>query len=95
MRYSAAVLLFLTTGGAGASSLVALEPAKAGLSPSMVVLANGQPTRPSRSVVTLDEALPAVSNEKLSAIGTHPKLGPGETPVLIKGGLTAQPAGRK
>jgi len=94
MRFSAAVLLFLTTGSAGASSLVLLESAKAGLGPSMV-LADGEPSHPSRSVLTLAETVPAVSHEKLSAIGSQPERRPGKAPLLIKGGRTGQPAGRK
>ncbi|MGI6851355.1 hypothetical protein [Mesorhizobium sp. 1B3] len=89
MRFSAAVLLFFTTGNAGASSLVALEPMEARVGPSMVELANGGPSRPSRSVIALDEAVPAVSHEKLSAIGKDPAPA-SKAPLVIRGGMTGQ-----
>lgn len=89
MRFSAAVLLFLTTGNAGATSLVALEPMGGRVGPSMVELSNGGPSRPSRSVIALDEAMPAVSHEKLSAIDKGPAR-VNKAPVIIRGGMIGQ-----
>lgn len=89
MRFSAAVLLFFATGNAGASSLVALEPMEARVGPSMVQLASGGPGRPSRSVVALDEATPAVFHEKLSAIGKD-SARDSKAPLVIRGGMIGQ-----
>jgi hypothetical protein len=89
MRLPAAVLLFATAGSAGASSLTVLEPMDDHFGPSMVALADAESYRASRSMVALGEAVPAVSHEKLSAIGKEPSTRdrPTEPLLVIRGGL--------
>jgi len=104
MHFSAAVLLWgaVMIGGAQASSLIVLEPMKTPLGPSIVVLGAPSPSvavlpeagdssaAKSPSIIALGEAVPAVSYEKLAAIGTEPTTKqnrPAAVPMIIRGGI--------
>lgn len=101
MRFPLTIVLLVlaaASGDAGASSLIVLEQMKSPVGPSIVALrarpssvsSEGTGSAAWRSIIAFGEAVPAVSHEKLSSIGTNPaapRKGPFVTPMVIRGGI--------